>query len=166
MQPKFLHGLLTLSGVGLLLFLITKITKGSSLTGRVANVPDPVQKAFNKVFDNSPYRSLKDNWLAVSKMETAAWTSNLYKNYFNLWGMKVPKVRHNVVAGQVASGNNFWARYNSLDDAVKDITLWMDYTKFPYTASLDEQLKAMKDRGYFQESLDAYSKLVKAWQAR
>jgi hypothetical protein len=207
MQQKFLHGLLILSGVGLLLFLITKITKGSSLTGRVANVPDPVQKAFNKAFDNSPYQSLKDNWLAVSKMETAGWTSKLFNNSLNLWGMKKAKVRPNTQNGStfgntgrdtslfqklfpnvdqlqkfglkeyfttplppqgtVDYGQSEWAKYSDLNNAVADIILWMEYTKFPKgPLSLRDHIEQMKARKYFEEDTDYYLKAVQAWQAK
>jgi hypothetical protein len=184
MQPKFLHGLLILSGVGLLVFLIGKLMRGSS-TGRVANVPDPIQTAFNKVFDSSSYSSIKDNWLAVSKMETAGWTSKLFNNGFNLWGMKQPKVRPTTAEGKTfgTTGRasvaaligeaakllpqSEWAKYSDLDDAVKDIILWMDYTKFPRVPlSLSAHIEEMKKRKYFEESFDYYFKAVKAWEAR
>lgn len=207
MAPKFLHGLLILSGVGLVLFLIGRLTSGSK-AGRVANVPDPIQKAFNKIFDQSDYKSAKDNWLAVSKMETGGWKSKLFINLLNLWGMKKPKVRPTTadgagfgVAGRSStwfqklfpnidqlnkegvssflsnplppSGNvdmglsEEWARYATLDDAVKDILLWMDYTKFPKeTLSLRSHIDEMKKRKYFAEDLDYYLKAVIAWEAR
>lgn len=188
MQPKFLHGLLILSGVGLLVFLIGKIMKGSS-AGRVANVPDPVQKSFNKVFDSSDYKSLKDNWLAVSKMETGGWDSKLFTNSLNLWGMKQPKVRPTTAEGKtfgitgrenisklfpniaevanMVTGQSEWAKYSSLDNAVKDIILWMNYTKFPRgPLSLRNHIEEMKKRSYFQEDTDYYLKAVAAWEAR
>lgn len=202
MQQKFLHGLLILSGVGLLVFLIGKLMKGSS-TGRVANVPDPVQKAFNKIFDQSDFKSLKDNWLAVSKMETGGWDSKLFTNSLNLWGMKKPKVRPTTaegitfgktgrdslidefkknafvaiggvpaaaalaITGNAPNGQSEWAKYSSLDNAVKDIILWMDYTKFPRgPLSLRNHIEEMKKRSYFQEDTDYYLKAVAAWETR
>ena len=188
MQQKFLHGLLILSGVGLLVFLIGRLMKGSS-GGRVANVPDPVQKAFNKAFDQSVYSSIKDNWLAVSKMETAGWTSKLFINSLNLWGMKQPKVRPTTAEGKtfgitgretisklfpnitelanMATGQSEWAKYATVDDAAKDIILWMDYTKFPRgPLSLRNHIEEMKKRSYFQEDTDYYLKAVIAWETR
>jgi hypothetical protein len=188
MVQKFFHGLLILSGVGLVVFLIGKLMK-SNPGGRVANVPTPVQKAFNKIFDSSPYQSLKDNWLAVSKMETAGWNSKLFTNSLNLWGMKKPKVRPTTAQGKtfgitgretisklfpniteaanIATGQSEWAKYDSIEDAVKDIILWMDYTKFPKgPLSLRNHIEEMKKRSYFQEDVDYYLKAVAAWEAR
>jgi len=163
MQRKYYLGLLLLSG----LFLLTRILKSNSKTITDLKVPEGIKNAFDQVFKSSPYYASENNWIAISKMETAAWTSNLFKNAINLWGMKLPKVRPTTAAGQLASGNNFWARYNSLNDSVKDIILWMEYTKFPkQSLSLTDHIEEMKKRGYFEESIPQYTKLVEAWLAK
>jgi len=172
--------------------------------------PSSVQKAFDQEFSNSSYSNSKDNWLAVSKMETAGWTSRLFVNGLNLWGMKRARKRPNTqlpfeqtgVPGrdktlfqklfpnvdqlQKEGVKNFltnplppgddvnlgivseWAKYKNLNDAVKDIILWMEYTKFPKEKlSLRDHVEEMKKRSYFVgESLDSYLGKVIAWQNR
>lgn len=177
-------------GVYLIIRMIKKIP--DVITGGTS-APDNIKKAFNLAFDTSPYASLKDNWLAVSKMETAAWESNLFVNNLNLWGMKVPKKRPTTVvssgwgttgrdnlgafpnateiisrgieAFQNQTGQQTWAKYANINDAARDIILWMEYTKFPKgPLSLRDHISAMKDRAYFQEPLSDYLNLVIAWQ--
>lgn len=71
------------------------------------------------------------------------------------------------IATAAATGQSEWAHYSSIDDAVKDILLWMDYTKFPKeTLSLRSHIDEMKKRKYFAEDLDYYLKAVIAWEAR
>jgi hypothetical protein len=183
MWPKLLVGLLTALGIYLIFRKITGTTK--------TKAPENILNSFDAVFGKSQYPYVKDNWLAVSKMETAAWTSNLFVNAFNLWGMKLPKKRITTAESQAygtAGRNNLisytfaeakvgkdaelnpsfgWAKYPSLTDAVQDIILWMDYTKFPKgRLSLQDHIAEMKKRGYFEESTDYYLNAVKAWQTR
>lgn len=160
LQKSFL-GLLILSGV----YLLIRILNGNT-TGRVNNVPKAIQDAFNEAFDGSPYEALKDNWLAVSKMETAGWASDLFNKANNLWGMMRPKVRPNTASGFLM-GNREWAKYDTVKDAVKDILLWMDYTKFPRKPlSIENHIAEMKQRKYFEEPDEQYLAAVKAWESR
>lgn len=192
MWGKLLAGLGVL--LGIFLVIRTLLSKGRSAIVNVSNdgvnnVPRPVSDAFNSVFGNSDYKATKRNWLAVSKMETAGWTSKLFINGFNLWGMKKAKVRPNTqessqwgYAGREMNllpnavtqtlkyipGQSQWATYKNLPDAVEDIILWMQYTKFPNRPmSLREHVFEMKKRSYFVgEDLEEYLNKILAWEKR
>ncbi len=84
MLEKLLLGLAGFLGIFL---LIRILSKGKS------SAPNNIQTAFDKAFDNSEYKATKQNWIDVSRMETAGWTSNLFLNNNNLWGMKLVKKR-------------------------------------------------------------------------
>jgi len=57
--------------------------------------------------------------------------------------------------------------YRNDTQAIKDLLLWMDYTKFPRgPLSLRNHIEEMKKRSYFQEDTDYYLKAVTAWEAR
>jgi len=114
------------------------------------------------------------NWLAVSKMETAGWTSGAYVHALNPWGMMTAKVRPDRQAGsylgtrvgdQVTFG---LARYDSIEDAVADLALWMDYVKFPKREmTIQEHVVAMDTVGYFgDEDAQLYLAKVLAWEKR
>lgn len=100
-------------------------------------------------------------------METAGWTSSLFQNADNPWGMKQAKVRPNHQDGAYTSGGAKFANYADAYNAVLDLQDWVEYTGFPeYPLSLQEHIKEMKKRGYFGEPEGDYLALVLAWQKR
>lgn len=167
-------------GVLLVIFLVIRSFFKSD------KAPNKIIKAFDDVFNSSSFKESKANWLAVSKMETAGWSSNLFINGLNLWGMKQAKKRPNTqistlygvpgrdtgmsVTGVISevTGKSEWAKYKTVNDAVKDIILWMEYTKFPKEKlSLRDHVEAMKERGYFVgEDVKEYLGKVVAWEGR
>lgn len=110
-----------------------------------------------------------NNWAAISKMETANFTSKLFKAALNPWGMKVAKIRPNHQDGAyVGDGSTNWARYSSIDRAMLDIIDWCNYTKFPKgELSLEKHVSEMGARGYYgTESYSSYLAKVRAWLKR
>jgi len=104
--------------------------------------------------------------MAVAKMETAGFTSELYRKALNPWGMKQAKIRPNHQSGVwVGSGSTNWARYASIDDAMLDVVAWCNYTKFPKgNLSLESHVNEMGARGYYgTESYSSYLSKVRAW---
>lgn len=130
--------------------------------GKRTPSPSQLQSLSKKLLSNP------DNWLAVSKMETAAWTSGAFVNALNPWGMQFAKVRPSHQSGiyQAGQGGKL-ASYDSLDDAVLDLREWIDYVGFPKEPmSLPAHIQAMKDKHYFVEPVSQYLSLVEAWQKR
>jgi hypothetical protein len=113
-----------------------------------------------------------ENWLAVSKMETAGWTSGPFRNANNPWGMQMAYIRPHSYqnGGYRASQGGKLANYDSLVNAVMDLQDWIDYNNFPeYEMSLPQHIQAMHDAksgSYFGESVADYLALVMAWQSR
>lgn len=101
-------------------------------------------------------------WFLVSQMETAGFTSNLFRNFHNLFGMKQPAKRDTLSLGPTPSG---FATFASDQDSVKDLALYLREFHYPYDFNtLDDQLKFMKSKGYFgDETLDSYRGKVIAW---
>lgn len=131
--------------------------------------------ALNQVWnEQTTYGTVcRDNWALVSKMETAVWTSSLFKNANNPWGMTFPTKRDTTAIGvYVGSANSTtslkFARYEDLFDGCKDIIDYMDYWEFPKgNLSLRAHIEAMGELGYFgEESVDSYYNKVVAWQNR
>ncbi len=177
MWVKSLAGLAVVLGIFLLI---------RNLLTRGGKNPNNILKAFDRNFKGTDYEASKNNWIAVSKMETAGWSSKLFLNGLNLWGMKKARKRPNTQASVLfgtpgrdtgisptgivseITGQSEWAKYNSLDDAVKDIILWMEYTKFPkQPLSLRNHVEEMKKRSYFVgEDVAEYLGKVLAWEKR
>lgn len=156
MEPVYLLGL----PIALLLFLFLMRNRKT-----VVKNPHPFLKtALTQVLASSPYSGYVEYWLAVSKMETGNWTSELFKMYYNPWGMKMPKVRPTTATAQTPKG---WAIYSNLYEASKDILLWMEYGKFPkHITSLESFINALKTKGYFEEPINKYLNLVNVWIPR
>jgi hypothetical protein len=158
MVPLFLLGLLA----ALLIFLLTrKKAKPQPITVKDPN-PE-LERGLIKALRGTNFEQYRNYWLAVSKMETANWTSNLFLNNKNPWGMKQPRVRNTTAL----PGTGTWAKYNSFEDAAKDILLWMNARKVSADArDLYGFIQAIKKVGYFEEPIEQYYNLVKVWKDR
>jgi len=66
---------------------------------------------------------LKDIIIRQAILETGAFTSNIFKESHNLFGMKHPKVRPTTSLGT----NRGHAKYAHWSCSVKDYILWLDY---------------------------------------
>lgn len=144
---------LVLFAVGLLIAL-RAFPKNLTSSGQPATVITEVLK------ENGYSDRVAKNWVAVSKHETANFTSNLLRTANNLFGMKQPLKRMTVSKGPTKNG---FASFASLTDSVKDLVLYMDEWNYPKDfASVDDQVRFMKSKGYFQEPLLDYMTSVKA----
>jgi hypothetical protein len=171
MFSRFLNGFLKRFGllpIVLLIFLLHQLmTRKVKIA--VANVPTNLLAALQKAMTNSPYRPHLDTWLAISKMETAGWTSSQYRMANNPWGMRPAKERQHSQDGIFStSSNGDFAMYNSLDRAASDIVLYMQARRYPTMATdLLTFIEFMKSKTYFTElSAVEYYKRVLAWLNR
>lgn len=99
-------------------------------------------------------------WAAVSAFETADWTSDLFKESNNLFGMKQPNKRATTSAGPTKSG---FASFRSIEDSIQDLLLYLDDFNYPKdTTGLLAFIGEMKDNGYFEERFDTYYDGVKS----
>ena len=166
MAQKYFRGLLILS----LLFLSFRILKKKRT--KVANVPSDFLNALWKTLKGTAYQNRLDNWAALAKMETAGFSSNIYKRYNNPWGMRRSVQRKNKQSGSVQTSNGVFATYNSLQDAADDILLWMTAQNFPVdsdteTPSLSTFVANVGARGYYgSEPTNSYLQKVIAWEQR
>jgi len=164
-------GLMTLLIAFLLMVVLWIKSKASGAA--VTGVPSDLRQQLALAFSSYDYKNM-DNWLAISKMETAGWTSGLYNQGNNPWGMGYPSKRPTRASGKYlgtspGQGVSFnFAQYATLEDASADLLLYMDYVKFPKgNLSLREHVQAMGDRGYFgTETVDSYYNKVMAWLTR
>lgn len=93
---------------------------------------------------------------AQSIHETGNFTSRLFKEKNNLFGMKIPQQRQTL---NVAPGNQQFSRFVSIDDSVKDMLLYLDHFKIP----LDQEdafryAQILKDKNYYEDPVEVYFK--------
>lgn len=92
-------------------------------------------------------------WVAVSNLETGKWTSNLYRNYHNLFGMKQPLTRFTYSQGASKSPPGY-ASFATDADSVRDIVAYMNQRLYPKDFdSIDAMVEFMKSKGYFEDPL-------------
>lgn len=155
--------ILAIAVIVLLLFLRTlKASPNGKTTPTTqpGQIPDLIRSAIT----SGGYSDIMaECWVAVSKMETAGWKSNLFTNNKNLWGMKVAHQRLSTMSNYKSAET--WAKYNSVSDSANDIVLYMNARKYPKAVTDIEQLVAiMYDKSYFVgETYESYLNKVKAW---
>lgn len=140
-----------LSVVGLLVLYVISRAKTSS-----SQAPREVIKSKLRNYFTRPI--VAEMWVAISDFETGTWTSPLFKNYNNAFGMKQPVQRPTLSVGPTPSG---FASFKSVSDSVDDLILYLKARNYPrdfYT--LDDLIKYMKEKQYFEEPIDYYLKGV------
>lgn len=164
-KKKKLNGLWIVAAIGIVLLYILRSSSKSSPAG---NKNYPISDEQGQIiqvlqsagidYDTARY------WSLVSKMETGAWSSELFRKYNNAFGMKQPQKRSTTSQGPSPSG---WATYKSLQDSTKDLLLYMREFNYPSSfPSLEDQIVFMKQKGYFEEPVSTYYNLVKAWESK
>jgi len=118
-------------------------------------------RTINKVVKSSKYFALSPYIVAQSKAETANFTSRLFREHNNLFGMKNALKREQ--SGFKIEGSVFRA-YESPVSSILDYLALLNSTKFPVSVnSLEQFARELKDRGYYEESQDLYLKLLKKY---
>jgi hypothetical protein len=85
--------------------------------------------------------------------ETGNFTSKVYLENNNCFGMKNPSIRKTFATGT----KNGHATFSSLADCVKDFLLYYKFVSLlEVYSSIDEYVKALKARKYFEADLNQY----------
>lgn len=90
--------------------------------------------------------------LAQAYHESAGWTSALYKQGNNMFGMKPATARQSTANGSILIGKMVYARFACAFDSIRDFYKWMDYFKI----STDEELLAHISKNYATDKAYLY----------
>ena len=105
-------------------------------------------------------RTTQDVFVAVSKCETGNYTSRIFKNNNNLFGMRLPTVRQTTATG----ANLGHAVYSNRIDSIYDIVLYLNAVKFPkHSKDYFQVISTMKSKRYFEATMEQYFKCSKKW---
>lgn len=117
--------------------------------------PTTVINEINSIIQAAGYSNrMASFWVGVSAFETADWTSNLFVNNYNLFGMKQPKTRETT---SINPRSAQWAKFANTADSVRDLVLYLQNQNYPSDfPSLRSMLEYMKSKGYFEEDIDVY----------
>jgi len=135
--------------VGLLIllrqFLITSRRKGKPL------------KAISRVLKAQGLESSMIRLLQAQAIhETGNFTSRLFLENNNVFGMKIPSIRKTL---NIAPGNQQFSKFASVDDSIKDMLFYLDHFSIPLDLA-DPFLYAqiLKDKNYYEDPVEIYFK--------
>lgn len=113
------------------------------------------------ILDQSRYKDLKKYIIAQSKVESANYTSDLFKRSNNAFGMKNATSRYQL-GFQVPSDQ--YRHYNSLLDSIQDFEFYLDYVGFPSSVpGIEAYAGNLKRLNYFESDLEDYTRALKSW---
>ena len=108
----------------ILVFLSINLTTSESLKSQVLFKDPPI--TYENLYDQILKHGIKfpDVVFAQAVIETGNFTSALFRNANNLFGMKLPKKRETLAVGKEKRG---FAVFESWTHSVNDYLLWQDY---------------------------------------
>ncbi len=137
--------------VGVLIFSIGLLILW--LRFRSQNPMEVIQKEMGQVMN--PYNVRL--WQAVAKHETGNFTSAIFNENRNLFGMKLPKIRQTKAIGE----NRGHAKFSDLSDSAKDQLLYLNYVGYKQVDSPEALVTWMQSKGYFTDTYQNYLNGVK-----
>ena len=148
--------MLVLLSIGLLIALIVSLIKGSSSPKKIAN---QIKVALERAGFSS---DMVTYWIAISKFETANYTSSLFRNARNLFGMAYPTI--GIDYGYIQSSEGLKSKYETTQQSVDDLVEYLIGFNYPKTlGSINELVKFMKSKGYFTANEQTYLAGVKKY---
>ena len=95
---------------------------------------------------------------AQAMHETGVFTDYKFTQYNNAFGMKFPEQRQTTASGKTPTG---YAAYDSIQDSIKDILLWLSAKGIEPTEIVPDYCRAIREKGYYTASLVTYNSAVK-----
>jgi flagellum-specific peptidoglycan hydrolase FlgJ len=112
----------------------------------------------------SKYRALMPYVVAQAKLETANFTSKVYKVDNNMFGMKVGSSK---LPGLMSPEGDYYRHYNNDTESLIALLEWFEYKKFPVTVgSAAEYAQGLKDRNYYGAPVALYQKNLELWLSK
>lgn len=95
---------------------------------------------------------------AQSAHETGNFTSRIFRNNKNYFGMKLAKKRRTTAEGELFNH----AKFANLEDSVKDIRIYFDFVKIATSQeSIERYVDAIYQKNYFEASPEEYKSGMK-----
>lgn len=109
----------------------------------------------------SKYRDLLPYIVAQAKLESANFTSKVYRVDNNMFGMKVGSSGK---PGLLSPEGDYYRHYENDTESLVALLEWLDKKSFPVSVvSPDEYAIELRKRNYFTAPLEVYQKNLKYW---
>ncbi len=100
---------------------------------------------------------------AQAMHETGVFKSRLYREQNNLFGMRHPEIRETLSTGDIDG----WANFATLEDSVNDLLLYFkEFGLKPTWKEPNTFVKAIKEKGYFEDAYIPYYNAVRSHLAK
>lgn len=133
--------------------LLTSFIAAWMIGRHLKSLQSPTDK-IKAIIKASKYCQLANFVVLHSKGETANYTSRLFRQQNNLFGMKNAKERPQL--GYKINNTDF-RYYPSQEQSIQDLIMYFDYVKFPvFCASIEDYVRQLKKRNYFEETYSYY----------
>lgn len=115
---------------------------------------------YSPVWINSPYKGWRDVIIAQSQHETGNFTSDVFKELKNAFGIKCVQSRKTTQIGcsTTNKGDVVYGVYRSSGDSLRDLFLWLDDFNFPKARTKAEVETILKGRNI----IDYYVSFLKS----
>lgn len=135
-----------------------ELTQGPIPKPKNENSPIPAfYKKVNKTLPNLDSK-MKTYITAQAMHETGIFTSELFLEHNNAFGMKMPSVRDTTATAMTENG---FAHYDSVEDSIRDLQLYFENFNYPDSfENATEYIKFAKEKGYFEAPLKTYTNAV------
>ena len=91
---------------------------------------------------------------AVSRHETGNYSSAVFREFNNMFGMRFPRVRKTTATHE---SDSKYSVYSSPADSVRDLVYYLDARRYPFDfATARDLVEEMKRHGYFEDDLENY----------
>lgn len=122
---------------------------------------------WSPIFLFTKYRKYRRWIIAQAKFETAAFTSNNFRNFNNAFGMGKANVRKRWQSDSIYildPGVRELATYFAPGQSLVDFLLYLNYIKMPTDfTTLEQYILYLKSKGYFTANTAAYFKGVESY---
>ena len=158
---------------GLLAWMLSRIGKNTSanqMKREVLKDSNQTQKDIAKLQIKKALQLTKyekyTSWItAIAQFETANFSSRIFNENRNAFGMTVPRIRPFLgTSSNIYHEGLPMAKYSSTYRSAQDFVEYLKYFNYPTNIkSIDSFVKMMKDKGYFSDSYTNYLKGVKSY---
>ena len=139
--------------------------KREVLTKSSQTQKDMAKLQIKKALQLTKYEKYTDWITAIAQFETADFSSKIFNENRNAFGMTVPRIRNFLGStSDIYHEGLPMAKYSSTYRSAQDFVEYLKYFNYPTNIkTIDSFVQMMKDKGYFSDSYENYLRGVKSY---
>lgn len=111
------------------------------------------KQTISKILARSKYKAYTCWIIQQSALETGYWSSKIFNDFNNGFGMGVPRIRESLrIDKYLASNGEVFSVYKNFEDSVKDYVIWAEYFNMPTNFNNPQQfVEFLESKGYAED---------------